>query len=175
MRRLLSALLLTMAPLAWAENSYSARVIRVVDGDTLVVEAPGRVVKVRLFGIDCPEMSQPGGEHAAWFTSNMVAGRMVQVDEHDTDRYGRTVAEITLPDNRDLNKELVKHGEAWWYAKYDPDDSEMQQLEENARERRIGLWVESNPLPPWEWRKAVRGSRSGSSRARVRTVSYEER
>lgn len=175
MRRFLLAFLLTMAPLAWAENSYSAHVIRVVDGDTLVIEAPGRVVKVRLFGIDCPEMSQPGGEHAAWFTSNMVSGRTVQVEEHDTDRYGRTVAEIILPDNRDLGKELVKHGEAWWYAKYDPDDAELQQLEQSARDRRIGIWEESNPLPPWEWRKAVRGSKSSSSRARVRSVSYEER
>jgi micrococcal nuclease len=175
MRRFLLAFLLCLAPLAWAGDSYSARVIRVVDGDTLVIEATGRVLKVRLFGIDCPEMSQPGGEHAAWFTNNMVSGRMVEVEEHDTDRYGRTVAEITLPDNRDLNKELVKHGEAWWYAKYDPDDTEMQQLEVNARERRIGLWEESNPLPPWEWRKAVRGSRSTSSRARVRSVSYEQR
>jgi endonuclease YncB( thermonuclease family) len=90
------------------------------------------------------------------------------VIEHNTDRYGRSVAEITLPDGRDLSRELVKYGQAWWYSKYDPDDADMQNLEASARDRRIGLWEDSNPLPPWEWRKAARGFRSASARYRSR-------
>jgi endonuclease YncB( thermonuclease family) len=163
-----SLLFLLAAGSAFAGDSFSARVVRVVDGDTLVIEAPGHVEKIRLFGIDCPESRQSGGEHATWFTDNLVRSRTVTVIEHDTDRYGRSVAEITLPDGRDLSRELVKYGQAWWYAKYDPDDSEMQNLEASARDRRVGLWEDSNPLPPWEWRKAARGSRSASARSRSR-------
>jgi micrococcal nuclease len=169
MRHFCSSLLFLLAAgAALAGDSYSARVVRVVDGDTLVIEAPGHVEKVRLFGIDCPESRQAGGEHSSWFTDNLVRSRTVTVIEHDTDRYGRIVAEIALPDGRDLSRELVKYGQAWWYAKYDPEDSEMQNLEASARDRRIGLWEDSNPLPPWEWRKAARGSRIASARFHAR-------
>lgn len=161
-------LFLFTAGFAFASESYDARVVRVIDGDTLVVEAPGHVSKIRLFGIDCPEKNQAGGEHATWFTSNMVMGRTVQVTERDTDRYGRTVAEISLPDGRDLNQELVKYGQAWWYSKYDPNDMQMQELEASARERRVGIWVDSNPLPPWEWRHVVRTSRSNAPARKAR-------
>ena len=94
----------------------------------------------------------------------MVMGRTVQGTGHSTDRYSRVVGEIGLVDGRDLGKELVKTGNAWWYAKFDPYDAEMEDLEAAARERRIGLWEAYNPLPPWEWRKI------GHPRGRSRTA-----
>jgi endonuclease YncB( thermonuclease family) len=137
----------------------------VVDGDTVTVETLGHIVTVRVFGIDCPEKNQPGGSHATWFTNEMVMGRTVQVAGHSTDRYSRVVGEIGLADGRDLGRELVKTGNAWWYAKFDPYDAEMEDLEAAARQRRIGLWEAYNPVPPWEWRKI------GHPRGRLRTAS----
>lgn len=139
---------------ALAADPFTARVVRVTGGDTIVVETPGNVVKVRLFGIDCPENKQDGGPQATWFTRDAALDRTVQVVPHDTDRYGRTVADIVLPDGRVLSKELVRSGNAWWYVKYDRSDADLQALETHAREARLGLWAASNPLPPWEWRKA---------------------
>lgn len=93
---------------ALAADPFTAHVVRVTDGDTIVVEAPGHIVRVRLFGIDCPESKQEGGPQATWFTRDAAMDRTVTVIQHDTDRYGRMVADIVLPDGRVLNKELVR-------------------------------------------------------------------
>ena len=66
------------------------------------------------------------------------------------------VADIILPGGINLNHELVKTGHAWWYGKYAPGDVELQTLEADARAQHKGIWAASNPLPPWEWRKAGR-------------------
>ncbi len=68
------------------------------------------------------------------------------------DRYGRTIGEVSLPDGRVLNRELVKAGFAWWYRRYAPEDVRLEQLENEAREAGRGLWADAEPVPPWEWR-----------------------
>ncbi len=70
----------------------------------------------------------------------------------DLDRYGRTVAEVLLPDGRSLNREQVKAGFAWWYRRYAPDDDTLAQLEADAKAAKRGLWADADPVPPWEWR-----------------------
>ena len=117
------------------------------------VEATGPYRQGPAFGIDCPESKQDGGPQPTWFARD-AANRTVTVIQHDTGRYGRMVADIVLPDGRMLNKELVRSGDAWWYSQYDRNDAELQILEAHAREARLGLWAASNPMPPWEWRKA---------------------
>ena len=140
MRQALASLLLLLSSLAaFAAQPFTGRVVRVVDGDTVTVETLGHIVTVRVFGIDCPEKNQPGGSHATWFTNQMVMGRTVEVAGHSTDRYSRVVGEIGLADGRDLGRELVRTGNAWWYAKFDSYDAEVEDLEAAARERRIGL------------------------------------
>jgi hypothetical protein len=74
----------------------------------------------------------------------------------DNDRYGRVVAEIILPDGRNLNHEIVRAGFAWWYRAYARGDGDLERLEREARDARRGLWADSAPVPPWEWRKARR-------------------
>jgi micrococcal nuclease len=88
----------------------------------------------------------------------MAFGRTVTVIERDTDRYGRTVAEIILPDGRSMNREMVGQGMAWWYRKYAPGEKVLAQLEAEARRQRRGLWNQSAPMPPWNWRKNLRTS-----------------
>jgi hypothetical protein len=77
----------------------------------------------------------------------------VTVQPRDIDRYGRTVALVVLPDGRTLNHELVRSGFAWWYQKYAPADTTLEQLEAEARATRRGLWSQASPIPPWDWRK----------------------
>ena len=72
------------------------------------------------------------------------------------DKYGRTIADVLLPDGINVNPALVKNGWCWWYREYAPGDAELEKLEKDAREAKKGLWVELNPMPPWEWRKRRR-------------------
>ncbi len=122
------------------------------DSDTITVLSKGKPVRIRLHGIDCPEKRQAFGKRAKQFTSRLVYGKTVTVRDLGQDRYGRTIAEVLLPDGRNLDHELVKAGFAWWYRKYAPDNETLKQLEREAREAKRGLWVDPDPIPPWQWR-----------------------
>jgi micrococcal nuclease len=115
-----------------------------------------RIWAVPFYGIDCPETGQGFGSRAKFFTSELVFGKVVTVIPHDTDRYGRTVADVVLADGRVLNYELLKAGLAWWYRQYARNIGTLAQLEAEAREAKRGLWSQPNPVPPWEWRRAKR-------------------
>jgi endonuclease YncB( thermonuclease family) len=97
---------------------FSGRVVGVSDGDTLtVLTADKRQVKVRLHGIDAPESGQDFGNRAKQLASSLAIGKNVTVRVRDTDRYGRPVADVILPDSRMLNREMVREGMAWWYRR----------------------------------------------------------
>ena len=132
---------------------FTGKVVGVTDGDTITVLHNGKGERVRLHGIDCPEKGQAFGTVAKQFTSALVFGKEVTVTVQDSDKYGRTIGEVTLLDGRVLNHELVKAGLAWWYRKYAPGDTTLEHLEAEARNAKRGLWVDPNPVPPWEWRK----------------------
>jgi endonuclease YncB( thermonuclease family) len=124
------------------------------DGDTLDVLREGKAVRVRLHGIDTPEKAQAFGTRARQFSSELVFQKHVTVQVHDTDRSGRLVGEVLLPDGRSLNQELVRAGLAWWSRQYAPNDTNLAQLEAAAHAAQRGLWADAAPVPPWEWRKA---------------------
>ena len=130
----------------------AARVLAVVDGDSLEVRAGDEKLQVRLHGIDCPEWDQPHGAEAREFTTVLALGRMVKLLTRDEDAYGRRVAEVLLEDGRSLNRELVRAGHAWWYRRYSaaPD---LERLEGEARAAGRGLWRHPDPVPPWVWRR----------------------
>jgi len=91
--------------LTWA---WSGEVVGITDGDTITVlnRKTLKNAKIRLYGIDTPERGQAYSKRAKQFTSDMVFGRVVEVHRMDTDRYGRTVALVSM-DKQLLNKELV--------------------------------------------------------------------
>ncbi len=132
-------------------NLIEATCIRVSDGDTIKVRLDDDSVEsVRLYGVDCPEKRQPFGRRATQFTKDMILGETVNISPVTTDKYGRTIAWVYV-DGECLDKELLKAGLAWHYKKYS-QEKELAILEEEARAKKIGLWQEPNPTPPWEWR-----------------------
>ena len=131
------------------------RVVRVRDGDSIVVIRGGVGIEVRLDGIDCPELAQAFGRKAKSFTSNLAFGKTVRLVGKGKDRYNRELAEVFLPDGRSLNRELVAAGFAWWYRKYSKDRS-LETLEQTARKERRGFWADPEPVPPWDFRAAGR-------------------
>ena len=133
--------------------TFTGTVLSVTDGDTLIVLTNGAREKVRLTGIDCPESDQSFGNQATQLAKQFALEKAVAVTDFGRDKYHRLLGEIVLPDGRLLNRELVREGFCWWYQKYAPLNTELEQLEKSAREAKKGLWADPQPVPPWEWRK----------------------
>jgi endonuclease YncB( thermonuclease family) len=138
-----------------AAEEFTARVVGVTDGDTLTVLHDHRSATVRLLGVDAPEKRQAYGERAKQFTADLAFDRTVTVRTAGRDRNGRLLGEVVLPDGRSLNQELVRAGYAWWFRKYSRD-GRLARLEEEARQRRRGLWVDEAPQAPWDYRVSGR-------------------
>ena len=143
---------LTPSPAA-AVSEYHGLVVGVLDGDTLEVLHNRHPERIRLSGIDCPEKGQPYGHQAKQATSALVYGKEVILQTHGRDKSGRTIADVLLPDGTHVNHTLVKNGWCWWYQKYAPGDTVLEQLEVAAREGKRGLRQDAHPVPPGEWRK----------------------
>ena len=140
-----------------AKIRLEGRVVSVSEGDTIIVLTQDeRQVKIRLYGIDCPESKQPFGNRATQATSDAVFGKDVIVQPIDTDRYGRTVAIVLMPNGNSLNEQLVRDGLAWVYrqhCKLEDVCAHLKELEQAAKGEKRGLWADKNPVPPWEWRR----------------------
>jgi endonuclease YncB( thermonuclease family) len=108
-------------------------------------------------GINCPEKGQAYGQKAKQAASALFFGKDVTLQTYGKDKYGRTIADVLLPDGTNVNHELVKDGWCWWYRKYAPGDTVLEGFEKEAREAKKGLWVDPAPIPPWIYRKARRG------------------
>ncbi|MHC1753111.1 thermonuclease family protein [Humidesulfovibrio sp.] len=147
------AALLCLASPAWG---YVASVQAVHDGDSITVRRSDKsVVALRLYGIDAPELQQAYGRHARELLLSLAARQRLQVEPMDTDRYGRTVALVRLPDGALLNEALVAEGLAWVYEEYCREDlcQRLRELEQQARREGRGLWAEPNPTRPAQWRR----------------------
>ncbi len=134
------------------------RVVGVSDGDTVtVLDARNRQHTIRLGGIDAPESRQAFGQRAKRTLSDLVFAREVRIEYVKRDNYGRIVGTI-LVEGRDANLWMIEQGMAWWYRAYARDQRAADRYlyataEAAAKSRRIGLWRDANPIPPWEFRK----------------------
>jgi endonuclease YncB( thermonuclease family) len=128
--------------LATAED-FTGRVVGVADGDTITVMHQGRGERIRLHGIDAPERGQPFTNRAKQFVSDLCYHKEVKVETKGQDRFQRTIADVTLPDGRILNYEIVKGGLAWWFKRYAPNDPTLEGLEFQARQALAGTLIRS--------------------------------
>lgn len=132
-------------------ETIACRVVNIHDGDTITVLSPaGPRVKIRLDGIDAPELDQPFGLEAKQALSGMVFGRTITLQITGTDRYERVLV-LAYVDKFNVNLSLVSAGFAWHYADYSKDVI-LAKAQVRAQAARSGLWQEENPTPPWEWR-----------------------
>lgn len=153
-----------------SSDTKIGKVVRVVDGDTLVfLDSHNVQHKVRLAGIDTPEKKQPFGAKATKNLISMTGNKAARLEWSKVDRWNRIIGKIyvKLPDDHcindcllvwDVNLAQVKDGFAWHYKKYaneqSIDDQKIYASAENdARERGAGLWADPYSIPPWEWRR----------------------
>lgn len=171
----LALLLFLYASLPGAAEILEGRVVGVHDGDTVTLLMAGnQQVKIRLAQIDAPESDQAFGQRSKQSLSDMVFNKTIRVEKETIDKYGRTVGTI-LMDRLDANREQIKRGMAWVYRQYLHDQS-LLQVEEEARQAKVGLWSDPNPMPPWEYRHSgkigsVRNQIFPKSEAASRSVS----
>ena len=144
----IATLLLTLIPPTSA-LALIVKVVSVHDGDTITVLQNKQQIKVRLFGIDAPELKQPYGKKSKQFLANLIVGEVVEVEKNGKDRYKRTLGIIHYK-GQDINAQMVLNGYAWAYVKYSRIYVNQEKL---ARENKRGLWQSSDPTPPWVWRK----------------------
>lgn len=135
-----------------AGNVIEGKVIRVDDGDTfeLLIEN-NKTIKIRMEGIDAPERGMPYYRVAKNFLLNQISGETVKVEITDKGPYNRYIG-LTYHNDKEMSAEMLREGMAWHFKKYN-SHSHFAELEQLARENRVGLWEEENPVPPWIHRK----------------------
>lgn len=160
------ALGFSLAP-AWPFQGefLTGKVINVHDGDTLtILDETGFKRRIRLYGIDAPELMQDGGQAAGDFLRNLALGQRVKVVSQDMDRYGRVVGEVMVEgEDESLNVQMVRNGYAWVYRSYCKALAcvRLVSLEQQARQQSLGIWKPGGQQqPPWDWRKNHKTSRS---------------
>lgn len=145
---------------SYTEATHAAeivgRVVGLADGDTITVLVNDHEkLQVRLAGIDAPEKGQPFGVASKTHLSEQVFGRMVTVEWTKRDRYRRVVGRV-LSDGEDVCLDQIRAGLAWHYKQYANEQTAGRRAayaaaEEQARQDKVGLWSQPNPIPPWEF------------------------
>ena len=156
--------LLVLAPVAAAADAVAGRVVRVVDGDTMVfVGADHSPLKVRLHGIDAPECGMPFGPQAQQLLEGLVLGKAVQLVSQGQDRHQRTVATLAAG-GQDVGLVLLRAGMAWHDGRFDrprggPVAAAYREAQQSARAQALGLWAQPAAAAPWAWRAELPGVR----------------
>jgi endonuclease YncB( thermonuclease family) len=155
--------------------SLTGKVIEVNDGDELTVFNLNRPVRIKLIGMDAPEMDQAFGAIAKQHLADLVFDKVVVVEYlglgHRTSLIGRV-----LLNNSDINAQMIRDGAAWFDPRYKSQLSETQneiyyQSELAARNEKRGLWQPGDAVAPWEFAKAKESQKKASSANPTPSVS----
>ena len=150
MRRFLLFLVVS-CPSAQAET-LSGTVVDILDGDRLTIQdADKRKHRIRLAEIDAPQRKQAFGDKSRQSLSALCLKKTAQVAWQAKDKNNRYVGQVTC-NGVDANAEQVRSGMAWVSPASTKPGSPLYELEAYARIRGLGLWADSDPVPPWEWK-----------------------
>lgn len=138
---------------ASAKAQYTARVTRVKDGDTFVLNYGNKAFTARLNNVDAPELKQNAGISSYLYLNNKIIGKLLDYDSTGKDLYGRVLINAKL-DGKRLDSMIIRDGWAWHYVNYNKEavlDTAMKQAILNG----VGLWAcgIAKVCPPWLWRK----------------------
>lgn len=157
-RNLIVGFLLLSISFALKADVLNGTVVGISDGDTItVLDNSNKEHKVRLMGIDAPEKSQSFGNEAKKTLSNYIYKKEVTVEYKKYDKYKRIVGKVTL-DGQDICLQMIRDGMAWHYKEYEKEQSKTdrdlyREAEAKAREMKVGLWIDAQPIEPWIFRQ----------------------
>lgn len=132
-------------------ESFEAKVLAVMDGDTVFVKSGPFKAKLRLVNIDAPEKDQPFGKESQESLQSLIGGKIIHVESKAVDKFGRTIAVISIGDIN-VNEEQVRRGMAWAYSR-SREGRAYARLQSEAQLAKRGLWQQANPQSPAQWRK----------------------
>lgn len=140
---------------AYPKQKNIVKIINVSDGDTVTAAVSGnKRIKIRLYGIDAPEISQEYGEASKNHLKSLLKNKILSYEEINIDSYGRTVATI-FADGENINLKMIKDGFAWHYASF-YKSAEYAAAQKKAKDGKLGLWKRPSPVPPWEFRREAK-------------------
>ena len=128
------------------------KVVSITDGDTFTaINKDNLQLKIRVYGIDAPEKKQAYGSKSKDYLSSLIFGKNITIDVQSKDRYGRYVANVYSPDGKDVSLLMIHEGMAWHSTQYD-NNRIYDEAQEVAKKAKRGLWADSSPVAPWEFR-----------------------
>lgn len=153
---LISSLAVSLFQINTADTkTLEGYVVGVHDGDTLTLLTSDKTqVKIRLEGIDAPELNQPFGQKAKSALSDLVFTKKIKITMVGKDPYQRILGRVFV-EKVDVNLELIRLGFAWHYVKYS-DDPSLKDSQATAQKAGLGLWAVSDAVAPWEWRSSLK-------------------
>lgn len=132
-------------------ESIVGKVTRVSDGDTVIlIDNKGEKKKIRLDGIDAPEIGQEYGDESKEFVEKLVLNKKVKIKVIGIDKYNRILGVVYL-DSLNVNEELLANGLAWQY--HYNENQKYAELVESAKKRKLNIWSRGNSIDPYNWRK----------------------
>ncbi|MDU1892742.1 MAG: thermonuclease family protein [Dysgonomonas sp.] len=135
-----------------SDTVLTGLLVRITDGDSVVLLTEDKQqIKVRLDGIDCPELGQPFSQKAKQFVGDICKDKEIKVHVTGKDRYKRTLG-VLYADTINVNEALLSAGLAWQY-KFNKS-ADYAELEQEAKVKKLNIWSESNPVAPWDYRKS---------------------
>jgi endonuclease YncB( thermonuclease family) len=154
--RLLAAVAFTLLSAAADADTLTGRVVDIADGDSLTLLAGSQQYKIRIAAIDAPERYQAWGDRSKLNLSSLALDRAAVASCSSVDRWGYRACKLTV-NNIDIGLQQIKLGMAWWYRKdangqSAEDQSDYGNAELMAKLKRLGLWRDTNPVPPWSFR-----------------------
>lgn len=149
--------LVTIVLLCFSGNilaqKFQVKVVKISDGDTFTaINRDNLQLKFRIWGIDAPEKKQAFGTKSKEHLSSLIFGKTITVDVQKQDGWGRYIAYVFTPDNKDVGTEMIKAGMAWQFIEYDQSEK-YRAAELQARKSKKGLWSDSHRIAPWEFRQ----------------------
>ena len=153
------------APTA-STQTITGRCVRALDADTITVSVNNKQIRVRLYGIDAPELRQAYGTWARQFTSSLASRKVVTVYSKGTDPYGQVLGWVFVGPQC-VNAELVRNGLAWHDKQSAPNEAKLAALEQEARQQSRGLWRDPRAVPPWVFRQTRLGIAAPATAAPV--------
>lgn len=153
--RIAVLVVLVTASVAAHADTVSVQCAGITSGDTILIQQGERVDKIVLLGIDSPEPGQPHFEEALRACSFLAFGKTLRIEFAGKDDQGNTMA-AAFCGEVNIGNEMVRQGLAWWRREYAMDSVMLQALETQARASKIGIWSETKPVAPWNFKPLSR-------------------
>lgn len=156
--KILFPILFLLAFTLFAAEEIIGKVVGVADGDTItVLDTTNTQYRIRLDRIDAPERRQAFGGKSKQLLSSLIFGKIVRIKYEKKDRYGRILG-VVFRGDEEINLIMVQHGMAWHYSYFD-NTERYAAAEREARQKKIGLWRDPNPISPYIFRQSQKKSK----------------